>query len=465
MGRFRRGARLGAVVVTLSLFALPTTAARAAAPLCAYDTAARVLTVTAITSVVTIEAGGIWLVVNDTNCALLAEVNTVNVNMGGFANTVLIFDLAGGPFGPGFTDEGNGSSEIEFDVTGFGSGSALTVLGSGGADGVAVGQRLNAMTGLIVDQFNLNSIADGATKDTDVTVHGSPGGIRLEGKGGNDVLSGAGTGVIGARAYPKKIIFDDGSGGDDVLGGSGDDLLLIDVGAKDQGDDYAGGAGTDTVLLNSSLSGSSPYINLNDVSDDGLGCPNTIRCEADNYASDIELILGSHLPERIVGGPGSQEISGGGGDDEIDGGGGDDHISGGIGADSLKGGPGDDTLIGGHGPDVINGGGGIDTVDYSAANDSVSVNLNAVADDGMNAEGDYIATNVERAVGSSHDDEFLGTAADNVFRGRDGNDLFYGKRGDDELYGGKGDDHFWGGKGNDLCAQGPGTGPKKSCER
>jgi len=465
MGRFRRGARMGAVIITFSLFGPPMTAARAGAPLCAYDTAARVLTVNAITSVVTIEAGGIWLVVNDVNCALLAEVNTVNVNMGGFVNTILVFDLANGPLGPGFTDEGNGSSEIEFDVTGFGSGSALTVLGSGVADGVAVGQRLNGMTGLIVDQFNLNSIADGATKDTDVTVHGSPGGIRLEGKGGNDVLSGAGTGGIGARAYPTKIIFDDGSGGDDVSGGSGDDLLLIDPGAKDQGDHYVGGAGTDTVSLDSSLSGLSPYINLNDLSDDGLGCPNTFQCEADNYASDIERVLGSHLGERIVGGPGSQELLGLAGADEISGGGAADHIDGGIGADTLKGGPGSDTLIGGHGPDVINGGGGIDTVDYSSATEGVSVNLNGVADDGMNGEGDHIATNVEHAVGSSHDDEFLGTAADNVFWGRDGNDLFYGKRGDDELYGRKGDDHFWGGKGNDLCAQGPGTGTKTSCER
>lgn len=446
MIRLHHAVRIVAPLTLLAGVLLPAPAQ--AAPLCAYDSASHTLAVTAQLTLVDLATAGGYLTVNDTTCALLSDVDKVNVDLAGFANTVVIFDLTNGVFGSGFTNEGNGSSEIEFDVTGLSTGHAFNVIGSGGADGVTVGSRIDAGTGLVTQQVNLNSLADGATPDVDVVVRGAPGQMKLYGNAGDDVLRGGGTGTIGSRAYFNPMTLDAGNGADDVLGGSADDSLYIDVSLYDAGDRYAGGAATDSAHLSASVSGflASSYISLDNNAADGVQCPTLIRCERDNYASDIERIFGSPLNDRLVGNDGPQTLYGGGGADTIDGAGGDDVVQ------------------GGPGPDVLVGGAGIDTVTYPTSGLGVSVNLNGVADDGASGEGDNIDASVENAIGTSRADEFLGNDTANRFDGGGGNDLFYGRAGDDQLYGRNGDDTFYGGLGNDLCAQGPGIGSKAGCE-
>jgi Ca2+-binding RTX toxin-like protein len=441
----RRSIRPITVSVLLTGILLPSPAH--AAPLCAYDTTARTLTVTAQLTAVVFGTGAGFLTVNDVSCAVLSQVDTVNVDLAGIVNTVVIWDLANGPFGPGFSDEGTGSNEIEWSVTGMTTGHAFNVLGTAGADGITVGSRIDGNTGLVTQLINMNSLEDGLTPDVDVVVHGAPGQMKLVGYSGEDILMGGGTGTLFSRAYFHPMTIDPGAGKDTVLGGSAPDSLFIDVSEYDVRDSYAGGGGTDSAFLSvSKTDPASPYISLDDSPNDGIQCPTLIRCEGDNYASDIEQVFGSTANDRIVGNDGPQTINGGRGTDTIEGLGGDDLLEGGPDAD------------------VVNGGAGVDTVVYARVLPGVSISLNGIADDGSPGEGDNIRGTVENAIGTASADQFFGNAAANLFDGGGGNDLFTGRDGDDRLYGRKGDDTFNGGPGTDLCAQGPGVGTKLGCE-
>jgi Ca2+-binding RTX toxin-like protein len=459
----RRSTRLAAALA-LTVLAIGPVAPAHAAPLCAYDTFARTLTVTAQLTLVNISRNTSYLTVNDVSCALLYEVDKVNIDLAGLANTVVIFDLANGPLGPGYTLESNGQ-EIEFDVTNLSTGHAFNVLGSAGDDAVTVGTKVNAFTGLTEQQINLNALDEGTSPDVDVVIHGAPGQMKLIGNGGADQLTGGGTGTIGSRGYFHPMTLDGGPYPDTLLGGLSDDLLLIDISQTDRRDTYNGGPGTDTVLFTARAGFTyTPYISLDDKRDDGVLCPMNLRCEADNYGSDIERLLGSSADERMVGNDGVQTLNGGSGNDTLNGLGGADTLIGSAGIDTVAGGGGGDSIDGGVGADTMDGGAGIDTVTYARATAPVSVSLNGTADDGMAGEGDDVASTIENAIGSKYGDTFVGNAFANLFDGKDGNDQLSGADGDDLLYGRAGDDAFNGGLGTDLCSQGTGTGSKVGCE-
>jgi hypothetical protein len=134
-------------------------------------------------------------------------------------------DLTAGPFAPGFSDEGDGSSEIEFSIPfPAGSGSRVPIHGRWGPNRVLLGHLPHRQGA------NLNAAED--VDDPDVTIRG--GTFFVYGGGRADVISarGGGGGFIGP--YLKRVV---------ALGAPGDDLLS----GGPKRDYLIGGGGHDTM--------------------------------------------------------------------------------------------------------------------------------------------------------------------------------------------------------------------------
>lgn len=166
--------------------------------------------------------------------------------------------------------------------------------------------------------------------------------------------------------------------------------------------------------------------------------------------------------ETVNAGPGNDSLSGSAGNDTLSGEDGNDAITGGAGNDVESGGNGDD-VVGNYdddqGADDVSGGPGVDKVWFNDhTGGGMVINLDDVANDGINGEGDNIHSDLEIIVGSAGDDTITGTAApDNIdghfgsdtIRGGAGNDRLDGNSDNDALFGGDGDDEIYGGSGND----------------
>jgi hypothetical protein len=133
-------------------------------------------------------------------------------------------DLRRGPMAPGFSDEGDGSSEIEFSVPfPAGSASGVSILGSDGPDRIVLGD--------LAYRKGANLNAAEVVDDPDVRIRGGTFGVF--GIGGADVVSArGGGGFIGP--FPRWV-FAFGIRGDDLLSGG------------PKGDYLRGGRGHDTM--------------------------------------------------------------------------------------------------------------------------------------------------------------------------------------------------------------------------
>lgn len=130
----------------------------------------------------------------------------------------------------------------------------------------------------------------------------------------------------------------------------------------------------------------------------------------DTFIGDVWEIRGSDFDDVIIGSDNDESFIGREGDDAIDGGGGDDRLR----FDRAG------------AADVL--------VDLAAGTASGTWNGNAFT---------YAISNIERAIGSSGNDQLLGTDGTNEFDGRDGNDII--NPGDNSNY-----DFISGSKGNDT---------------
>lgn len=190
----------------------------------------------------------------DTPCsgATLANTDIIN-STGGGGRDVFFVDIGGGPLAPGFTDEGDGTSEIEIHVTAGDSTDVVAI------DGTALGDLL--VVGAVGLNLNGDSDADVFLSATEV--------VAMFGSGGNDVLTargGFGTGAAGTRAVLVGRGGNDrllgGRDRDDLVGGRGRDIakggrgrdLLIGQGDSDklfgqgQNDLLGGGGGNDRLV-------------------------------------------------------------------------------------------------------------------------------------------------------------------------------------------------------------------------
>ena len=278
-------------------------------------------------------------------CAGAPNVTTVDtIEVIGAAGTeTLAVDLSGGAFGPGFTDEGDGTSEIEWELSGV---EQLVVNGTAGADVVRFGSL----------GVNLSNDSDAdmtsATAISLVTVNAGAGADSVHGLGatGGDPGRYAGVLHLNGEGGQDKL---QGGLADDVLdGGLGSDTLTS-LKQADGADDYLGGAGTDTLTYGSRIVDLS--ITLDGLANDGSSG------EGDDAGGDIEILLGGKANDLLDAGEASVKntLRGGDGNDQLFAGPNADAVIGDAGADQLFGEQGKDTLNaqdGVSGNDTLDGG-------------------------------------------------------------------------------------------------------------
>jgi Ca2+-binding RTX toxin-like protein len=469
--------RVGACAA-LVLAAMVAATPSASAATCSVDVAGKATVMAADQqNEVRLRANGANLEASGVPCGALNAIESVIVNVVNSQSAQVAFDLSGGPLGPGKTNENDGSSEIEFSVTGNSNNGTLAVIGSSGNDGLAVGQeQINGnLTGLI----NLNATADGATPDVDVSFGVLPFLVSVDGGAGNDVITGAGV-TVTSSAFGQVLKLTGGSGSNVLTGGTNSDEINIRTELVSTGHDtVSSGGGFDRVLVATDSPGLTSSFSLDGVANDGVGCPG-VACEGDNIGADIWQITGSAASETLIGNENTNVLIGGGGQDVLKGLGGLDNLecSGG----KLFGGAADDQLTVNPGCAVVSGGTGLDTASYLFASAGVTVTLDGLKNDGSAKPFANVRADVEDVVGSNFGDTIVGSSNGNLLQGgsgRDdlsggngndrleggnGNDTLNGGPDNDRLIGGAGDDTLDGGDGIDLCGQGPGTGTKVNCE-
>jgi len=209
----------------------------------------------------------------------------------------------------------------------------LVVIGGSDSDTIAV----------TTDGTNIIVTANGSTLTTKTVA--SLTGLRLNGKGGNDVIT-----VDSAVLLPATLL--GGAGNDSLVGGGGDNVL-IGGGASDT---LVGGAGTN-LLVGGLRTGFAGAPSGNDVLDGGAGYSiadfsrrtdplhlsndgladsgDTSAGETTTIMSNVAAIWGGTAADTIVATTAGEFISGGGGADSITGGGANGVIVGGLGKDTV----------------------------------------------------------------------------------------------------------------------------------
>jgi Ca2+-binding RTX toxin-like protein len=302
----------------------------------------------------------------------------------------------------------------------------VTVTGSDGADTIVVtreGENVRVrvepegfeQTFPAADVMRVTLMAgDGDDTITFDDTVGVP--LRIEGRGGNDTITG-------------------GAGADTILAGDGDDVIDGGRGA----DMIFGDTGNDTLTY---ASRTQPLVVFMDgAANDGEAG------EGDNVDGSIDTIFGGSGADRIdaQGQPGSKALYGNHGNDTLTGGDGNDRLNGGLGDNHLRGAPGDDDLLGRNGRDVFHGDAGIDTVTYYYVDNpagAVNVVLNGRSVSGAPGERDALREDVENVIGTNFNDTLTGSDVANLIQGLAGADTISGLAGVDSLFGGAGDDSF-----------------------
>ena len=257
--------------------------------------------------------------------------------------------------------------------------------------------------------------------------------VKLDFIGANEVASSANTTIVSGVSELRLLGVEDltatgGSASESLIGNSGNNLLFGSAGA----DNLNGGAGIDTA----DFSGATNNQKLNLVTNANIGG----FAHGDTLTS-IENVIGSATRGDDITGTIANNILTGLGADDI--------LRGYYGNDTLNGNTGNDFLFGGSGADNLNGGSGLDWAMYSGLTTGITVNLLTGIGSGGQAEGD-IYNSIERARGTSANDQLFGDNGNNRLLGDGGDDELRGLQGRDDLRGGGGNDILNGGWGNDA---------------
>ena len=197
-----------------------------------------------------------------------------------------------------------------------------------------------------------------------------------------------------------------------IITGGGNDIIklggnITHVNAGAGGDEIYGKAGT-VETVSYATSGNGVTVDLGAI--DGIQNTYNNGDASGDKLSNIENLVGSSKADTLDGNSGANELHGGAGNDSLNGHYGNDILVGGEGNDALDGGAGNDILVGGEGNDTLDGGAGTDTVSYEHSMSAVDVDLTTGSATG---EGTDSIRNVEKIIGSSHDDIItLGTMSD-----------------------------------------------------
>jgi len=225
---------------------------------------------------------------------------------------------------------------------------------------IPVGEKTVKLSGTMASgaSLTLTNLADGTVVDASgMTAGGVNVGFEAGATSARNVKGGAGNDtLVGGNGNDTLI---GGAGNDSITGGAGNDSL--DGGAGN--DTLNGGFGNDTLIGGAG----------NDTLTDTIG-----NNMFDGGDGDDNITAGGGN-DTIIGGAGNDTITGGGGSDVIDAGDGDDTII----ADSAAGGTitagaGNDTVVmntAGAGTYTIDLGAGSDTLNFTAAANSITINL------------------------------------------------------------------------------------------
>jgi Ca2+-binding RTX toxin-like protein len=322
------------VALTSMISATPVSAAEP--PLCSFDVDTGVVEVVlpvqaGSTPVVLARLGGA-IAVDGAACGDATVTNTESISVTGLTEPegtghVFTIDLSGGPFAPGRTDEGDGSSEIEMAVDmGPSTPDLLTIVGSSGPDAITIRNAnvdLDAAPDAVPDLVLAGLEDGGCGSGSDCWVDE----VRMS--------SGAGA---------DRLILRNGDGGvsrGPIDAGPGPDRVVADAGA------VTGGDGND-VMRNLNVAGFSG----------GRGDDRLVGAQDSAYSF-------------LSGGSGRDLLIGGGGDDWLTGGPNSDVLEGQGGIDRLYGELARDRLTGGEGPDMLFGGPALDRCDVDPADTRV----------------------------------------------------------------------------------------------
>ena len=348
------------------------------------------------------------------------DTKTIAIDGGGTAPTIII-DLSGGKF----------PASVKFDIN-VGPGDAtpslgtLQIVGSSGDDEIIAGLR-----GIALNSDDRINVGSGCAPDCTDSVSGIED-IQIDGAGGDDFLSAAGSYGTGA---PSEIPVT-------LDGGSGDDTMDFSRAAGPSSANlYQGSAIGAKLVKNFERIVGSPF------SDELIG-------DHDNYIADgagDDVVFAGAGDNIIESGPGTKTITVGNGDNLITTGPqGGSVISAGDGDNVITVGPGAGaTITVGGGDNLITGTNGGDVITVGAGNNIIR--------DG--AGDDLIVT------GHGFNTIEAGDGSDTVRVG-DGDNLVDGGAGDDQLYfgngrntalGGPGDNVVYGGHGPTRVDTGPGT--------
>lgn len=298
-------------------------------------------------------------------------------------------------------------------------------------------------------------------------LHGGPGDDRLVGRGGILTLELRGDeGDDDLLAHGYDAILYGGPGLDRLESTYRSELHTDLPDPTKYGAHYVGGPGADVfvgseegVAFVSYVDRTGPVsVDLDGEVDDGE------PGESDVIGPGVDGIIGGQGDDALIGGAPRDVLIGGPGNDHLAGGAGADFLRGAAGADQLVGGPDADHLAGGLGPDELSGqdgadllvpleyeyygeygeaesatgdmlagGDGLDSVTYARAAESVVVDTDGDANDGPVGKADNVMPDVERFVGTPHDDTFRGGPGDEVFVPVYGRDLIDAGPGDDRV--------------------------------
>jgi Ca2+-binding RTX toxin-like protein len=250
------------------------------------------------------------------------------------------------------------------------------------------------------------------------TLNGGLGGDGLDGGAGTDTATyaNAAAGVcasltVGAAAHFGEAVGDTYSSIEQLTGSNFGDFLVGDALANlltglDGDDTLAGGGGGDVLVGGAGLDSASYFLSTVGVTvalfnpSVGNPSPNTGEAVGDTYSS-IEGLIGSAFNDTLIGNS-------------------DDN--------RLIGAAGDDVLMGGLGADILVGATGHDSASYAKATTAVRASLaNAASNTGEAAGDTYF--DIERLIGSAHNDTLIGNLANNVLTGNAGADSLDGQGG------------------------------------
>jgi Ca2+-binding RTX toxin-like protein len=301
------------------------------------------------------------------------------------------------------------------------------------------GQQIDPMGG--TDQ--LNSIEElhffgGDAGDTFVG-----DGLRsyIQGRGGNDTLTGGG----GSDTFSYDPLNVPDSGVDRIKDfGLGDslDFQSVTLDTTIQSGSDPAGLGEGQVRISSTVSG---VTTLWVGTSKATGGYVTIELEGTYSASNFGVYNGSFggglsyvQPGWLVGHFGRDTISGGEGNDTIYGLEGDDQLNGYAGNDSLNGGSGGDYIDSGAGSDTVDGGAGYDIASMNFGDQTAPVTFTA-ADGGTQVDpfgGTDVLSNIEELhiFGGEGADTLGGNSLRNFIGGNGGNDTLTGGAGQDTFF-------------------------------